>query len=183
MKIFLRLFILLALSNFSLAQNLSKMTGSEICFQKNSNFKGHINPLELSPNTPLHSFDVLNYKLNLDLYNCFLQGAKTFNASNLITFMVDTAMNSVVFNAVYTSLTIDSVRLSGGAGLTFNHSSSTNKVTVNLDRTYNPGEIVNIIIYYWHNNVTDGAFNVSSGYFGWSSFQGSGRTRYEETNS
>jgi aminopeptidase N len=67
-------------------------------------------------------------------------------------------------NAVYTSLGIDSVRLFGGANLDFAHSSTTNILTINLDRTYNPGEIVNILIKYNHKNVSDGSFNVSSGF-------------------
>lgn len=164
MKIFVYIFIFLALCNFSQSQDFSKMTGADICSQKKSNSTALINILDRSPNTPVHSFDVINYKLNLDIYNCFASGVRNFSASNTITFLVDSTLNSIVLNATYSSLVIDSVRLQAGASLTFSHSSSTNKVTVNLDRTYNPGEVVNIIIYYRHNNVSDGSFNVGSGY-------------------
>lgn len=164
MKIFTVLFILLALGNAAQSQDLSKMTGSQICSQVKSNYKGSNDAFELSPNTPVHSFNVLNYELKLDIYNCFSAGTRSFSASDLVTFRVDSVLNSIVLNATYTSLVIDSVRLSGGVSLTYVHSSSTNKVTINLDRTYNPGEVVNIIIYYRHNNVSDNAFNVSSGY-------------------
>ncbi len=164
MKIFTVLFILLTLGIAAQSQDFSKMTGSQICSQVKSNYKGSLGAFELSPNTPVHSFDVLNYELKLDIYNCFSSGTRSFSASNLITFRVDSVLNSIVLNATYTSLVIDSVRLSGGVSLTYVHSQSTNKVTINLDRTYNPGEVVNIIIYYRHNNVNDYAFNVSSGY-------------------
>jgi len=112
--------------------------------------------------TPKHSFDVLNYKLNLDIYNCFKTPyPRSFIASNHITFRVDSVLNSITLNAVNTSLVIDSVRLIGGPLLVISHTN--NILTVTLDRTYNPPEIVNIIIYYRHNNITDNAFYVSNG--------------------
>jgi aminopeptidase N len=112
-----------------------------------------------SPNTPRHSFDVLNYKLNLDIRNCFLTPyPKSFAATNEVTFRVDTALNSIALNAVNTSLVIDSVRL---AGTSFTHAS--NILTITLDRSYVVGETVAVRIYYRHNNVTDAGFYVSNG--------------------
>jgi aminopeptidase N len=61
---------------------------------------------------------------------------------------------------VNTSLVIDSVKL-GTLSLTYAHSS--NILTVNMNRTYNPGEIFTIKIYYRHNNVTDNGFYSSGG--------------------
>ena len=108
---------------------------------------------------PLHSFDVLDYKLDLDIYNCFISPyPKSFKGSVIITFKVDSILNSISLNAVNTSLIIDSVRL---AGVSFSHSS--NILTISLDRTYVIGETAQIKIYYRHNNVTDNAFYVSSG--------------------
>jgi len=37
-------------------------------------------------------------------------------------------------------------------------------VTITLDRTYNHNENVSLTLYYRHNNVGDGSFNVSAGY-------------------
>ncbi|MCX6163963.1 MAG: M1 family aminopeptidase, partial [Ignavibacteriae bacterium] len=112
--------------------------------------------------TPRHSFDVLNYKLFFDIYNCFKTPfPKTFIANNIIYFRVDSTLNSISLNAVNTSLAIDSVRLLSGTVLNFTHSA--NQLNINLDRTYSPNELVTIKIYYRHNSVTDNAFYVSNG--------------------
>jgi aminopeptidase N len=70
-------------------------------------------------------------------------------------------------NAEYFALVVDSIRLQNGPLLTFNQSNTTNLLTINLDRTYNPNEIVNLTIYYRHNNVSDNAFYVNSSGFVW----------------
>ncbi len=112
--------------------------------------------------TPRHSYDVLNYKLFFDIYNCFKSPyPKTFIAFNIITFRVDSTLNNIKLNAVNTSLTIDSVRLLNGTLLNFTHNA--NALNITLDRTYNPNEIVDVKIYYRHNNVTDYAFYVFNG--------------------
>lgn len=160
------LFVILLISTIISAQDYSTMTGADICSQKKSNSPYVLNLIGDSPNSPRHSFDVLKYTLNLDIYNCFkTAGSKVFSGSSLMNFRVDSTLNSIMLNATYTSLTIDSIRLVGGALLTFNHSNSTNMVTINMDRTYNPNEIVNIKIYYRHNNVTDNAFNSNTSGF------------------
>ncbi len=107
-----------------------------------------------------HSYDVQNYKLDIDLYSCYATPyPKSFAAKEVITFKVDSALNSIRLNAVSTSLQIDSVRLSA---VSFSHSNDT--LTVNLNRTYLPGELVSIRICYRHNNVSDNAFYTGSGY-------------------
>lgn len=164
-----KLFILLIfvlVSNYVIAQDFSKMRGSEICSYHKSRIPNIGMILGDSPNTPRHSYDVLKYTLNLDIYNCFkTPGNKAYSGKNEINFRVDSILNSIQLNAYYTSLVIDSVRLSNGTVLNFNHSSSTNILTVTLDRTYNPNEVVTIKIYYRHNNVSDQAFNsTTSGY-------------------
>ena len=112
-----------------------------------------------SPNTPRHAFDVLNYKLNLDIRNCFLSPfPKSFTGSNEISFRVDTALSSITLNAVNASLVIDSVRL---AAVSFTHSS--NILTITLNRTYAAGETTAVKVYYRHNNVSDVGFYVSNG--------------------
>ena len=111
-------------------------------------------------NGPLHSFDVINYSLNLDLYKCY-SGTypNDFKGSNIITFKVDSTLNSITLNAVNSSLTIDSVRM---AGVSFAHSG--NILTITLDRQYNPGEIVSVKVNYTHKNVDDNAFYTSGGF-------------------
>lgn len=148
------------------AQDYSGMKGADICSQKKSQMISTGNFLKDSPNTPRHSYDVLKYTLKLDIYNCFkTAGSKAFSGYVEINFRVDSVLNSIELNAVYTSLVIDSVRLLNGTVLTFLHSNSTNKVTVNLNRTYNVGEIVTVKIYYMHNNVSDNAFYSSASGF------------------
>ena len=147
----------LMLSVIALGQD-NASTGSYQCSLKKSS--GTSLPyLGDSPNTPRHSFNVLNYKLNLDIRSCFITPfPKSYRATNEMTFRVDTALNSIRLNAINTSLTIDSVRL---AATSFSHSS--NILTVNLDRTYAVGETVMVRIYYRHNNVTDASFYTYNG--------------------
>lgn len=137
------------------------MKGSLQCSLKKTsvNYTPSLEHSLYSPNTPRHSFDVLKYKLNLDIRSCFLSPyPKSFSGSNEITFRIDTALNSITLNAINTSIVIDSVRLSG---VSFTHSS--NIVTINLDRTYAVGETTAVKVYYRHNNVSDNGFYVSNG--------------------
>ena len=113
-----------------------------------------------SPNSPLHKFDVLDYKIYVDIRSCFISPyPKNFNGNVTVKFRVDTALNSIQLNAVNTSIVVSSVSM---AGVSFSHAS--NILTVNLDRTYNPGEIAEVKINYTHQNVTDNAFYASGGF-------------------
>jgi len=164
MKKTILLFIFICIGNYLVAQDFSNMRGSEVCSMKRS--KMTIPHLDYySPNTPRHSYDVLNYKLNVDLYSCYFSPyPKSFSATNVITFRVDSTLNLIKLNANNVSLAIDSVKLTNGTNLTYTQVSDI--LTVNLDRTYNIGEIVNIRIKYRHLNVTDASFynSGSTGY-------------------
>ncbi len=157
--------ILILLSLFVLQSGLYSqdlIEGSKICSERKSSV---IRSPEMtnfdSQNSPVHSYDVIEYKLNLDIYNCFISPyPKSFKASNEIYARADSVINSIKLNAVNTSLVIDSVKLNS-LSLTYTHTS--NILTVNLDRTYNPSETFRIKIYYRHNNVTDNGFYVSNG--------------------
>jgi aminopeptidase N len=155
--LFTMLFVCAAFINSTYAQQF--LTGHDMCAYK----KQH-SPLPIidpgdSPNTPKHKFDVLDYKLNLDIRSCFISPYPTsYTGTEIIKFRVDTALNSITLNAVNTSLQINSVGL---AGVSFSHSS--NILTVNLDRTYNPNEVVQVQINYQHLNVSDGAFYTGGG--------------------
>ncbi len=107
-----------------------------------------------------HSYDVLNYKLNLDVYSCYAAPFPgNFSAKEVVTIKADSVLNSIKLNAVNTSLLIDSVRL---AGVSFSHVHDT--LAIQLDRTYQVGEVINIRISYHHNNVADNGFYVSNGF-------------------
>ncbi|MCI0474167.1 MAG: T9SS type A sorting domain-containing protein [Ignavibacteria bacterium] len=165
-KLILTTIALLAIVNLSFSQDFEGKKGAEQCSMKKSRImhpEKYFTDMPGSPGTPKHSFDVLNYALKLDIYNCFKTYAKNFNAHNIITFRVDSTLNFIKLNANNTSLAIDSVRLMSGTNLTFTHAS--NILTINLDRTYNVGEVVNVKVNYRHLNVTDNSFYVSS--LGW----------------
>ncbi|MDD5571405.1 MAG: M1 family aminopeptidase [Bacteroidales bacterium] len=157
---FTSVFIFFVLCGKIFSQDYSKMRGAEYCsYSKIHSLSSH-SPDAMSPNSPKHSFNVLDYKLELNLYNCYITPyPKTFLGSNTITFMADSVLNSIKLNAVNTSLQVDSVSM---AGTTFTHLSDV--LTINLDKTYNPGDTVKVKIYYEHLNVADNAFYVSSGF-------------------
>ena len=112
-----------------------------------------------SPNNPVHSFDVLNYKINVDIRNCFISPyPKSFTGSVTVKFRVDSVLNSIQLNAVNSSMTINAVSISG---LSFSHTG--NILNIELDRTYLPGEIAEVKIDYSHLNVSDQAFYASNG--------------------
>ena len=107
-----------------------------------------------------HSFDVLKYKLTIDLFNCYQTPyPKSFTANEEVTFKVDSTLNSLQLNANIASLVIDSVSM---AGISFEHQADI--LNILLDRTYQPGEVVNVRIYYRHKNINDKGFYVSSGF-------------------
>ncbi len=106
-----------------------------------------------------HSYDVLKYTLNIDLYSNFSSPfPKSFSAKEVIRFRADSVLNIIKLNAVATSLEIDSVGL---AGISFSTLGDT--LTVQLNRVYNPGEIAEVRICFKHKNVTDNAFYSSNG--------------------
>lgn len=159
-KIILTLQFILILNAVSFAQvNIKK--GSEMCSDKKmstSNLSALFN--FDSPNSPAHSFDVLDYKIYLDLRSCFISPyPKSFNANVIVTFRVDTALNSIALNAVNSSLVVSSVSMDG---VSFTHSSDI--LTIQLDRTYAAGETAQVKINYSHNNVSDNVFYVSNGF-------------------
>jgi aminopeptidase N len=107
-----------------------------------------------------HSYDVLKYRLGIDLFPCYQTPfPKTFAANEIITLRIDSALSSIFLNANVQSLAIDSVNM---AGISFTHQN--NLLTILLDRMYQPGDIVNIRIFYRHKSFNDNGFNVSSGF-------------------
>ncbi len=134
--------------------------GWEYCSHRKSLLSSAALDQIMSPNTFKHKFDVLNYSMNVDVFNCFSGSyPKNFSGDVTMTFRIDTALNSIKLNAVNTSLTIDSVSLSGSS---FTHFNDT--LVINLDRIYNPDEVASVKIYYKHKNVSDNAFYTGGGF-------------------
>ena len=107
-----------------------------------------------------HSYDVQKYKLDIDIYPCYDSPyPKSFPAKEMITFRVDSSLNLIKLNAVNSSLQIDSVEM---AGVSFTHIQDT--LNVHLNRTYMPGETVNVKIFYRHKDTADRAFYSGGGY-------------------
>lgn len=139
------------------AQLRPGMNGSEYCSMKKSQMN-RVPALagNIETGGPTHSFDVLDYTLSLDIWHCYASPwPKDFTATNTITFLVDSTLNKIKLNATDTCLLINSVGING---VSFTHANDT--LTIQLNRTYNPGEIAKVRITYQHLNVTDHSFNV-----------------------
>jgi len=165
MKNLLLLIAIFLIVNIASSQNESVFRGAENCaYNKTHSPKGFkLNNID-SPNQPRHSFNVIKYTLNLDIYNNFKSPYPyTYKASNQMQFRCDSALTSIKLNAVNTSLAIDSIRLIGGPLLTYTQVSDI--LTITMNRAYAIGEMVTIKIYYRHIATSgDGAFYVQSGY-------------------
>jgi aminopeptidase N len=132
---------------------------------KSNNIECYLNkissvPAGIEAGAPGHSYDVLNYKLNLDLYHCYVPPyPKSFTAAEEIHFRVDSALSSIQLNAVNDYLQIVSVGL---AGISFNHTQ--NILTITLDAVYHPGDTVTVLINFIHANTFDNAFFTANGF-------------------
>jgi len=159
MKGLLFIFILAMFYLTALAQNKEIVSGAQNCSTQKMSFK----QLPLSNNnktTVYHSFDVLNYKFELDLYNCFVEPfLKSFSGKIEITLRAMQPINQIRLNAVNSSLQIDSISKNGAA---FIHTNDT--LTVSLDKTYQTGDTAVVRISYRHKAVADGAFYVNTGF-------------------
>jgi len=133
--------------------------GSEMCSaRKRAMSQSSLKSL-LSPGSPLHSFDVLNYEIHVNLYSNFINPyPNSFKAWEIVTFKVDSTLDQVQFNAANSSLIIDSVSLSANSYVHAN-----DILTIALDQQYAPGSIVNVRIDYRHKNVSDGHFFADNG--------------------
>ena len=135
------------------------LKGSQFCAHRKALMQNVTGMMD-SPNSPRHSYDVLNYRMFFDLYDNFSSPyPKSYNANIIVKFRVDSTLNSIDLNAVNSSLVVDSVSM---AGVSFTHAS--NLLTVTLDRTYNVSEIVEVKIFFRHNKVSDNAFYASGGF-------------------
>jgi aminopeptidase N len=153
-------FSLILFSALVFGQGLQHKQGAEWCSYKKSHTVGrHTNVLK-NINYPAHQFDVLNYKLSFDLYNCFYAPfPHDYTAKNIIRIRIDSTLSSIQLDADDSSLMITSVENSG-----FSFSHNNNILTINLDRVYHPGEILEIGIIFRHYNIEDGGFYARDGF-------------------
>jgi aminopeptidase N len=143
---------------FTINASFAQSSGSERCAEGKIQ-GGALNSYSFAI-TPHNPFNILNYKLELDLYENFISPyPKSYIATAVVTFRVDTALNSIVLDAVNSSLQIDSVGL---AGVSFTHTSDS--LIIELDNTYNPDDTVDVKIYYQHLDVYDYAFYAAYGF-------------------
>ena len=106
-----------------------------------------------------HSYDVLNYNISVDIYNCFLPPySNSFSGSVEISFTPNEKLSSISLDAVATSLIIDSVK---GPVKSVSHSGDI--LTINLNKEFEQGETTYVKIFYRHRNIKDKAFLSKNG--------------------
>ncbi|MEI6348033.1 MAG: M1 family aminopeptidase [Bacteroidota bacterium] len=151
-------FLILSIAIVAFFSCFAQDNGAAICSKRKS--MGSFSPTAKSINTPKHSFDVIHYNLEIDLYHCYTSPyPKSFSASNKITLKADSVMSTMTLNAVNTSLRIDSIKPST---VTFSHTNDL--LQINLNQTYQVGDTVRLTIYYKHNDVADNAFYSNNGF-------------------
>ena len=106
------------------------------------------------------SFDVVKYDLDIDIWQCYqFPYPHNFNGNLIITLRADSVLNSLTLDASNYSIDILSVSQSA---IGFNHAND--KLTITLNRDYQPGEEFQVGIRYFHKNVEDYAFYVKNGW-------------------
>ncbi len=104
-------------------------------------------------------FDILHYKLNLDLYNCFISPfPQSFNGSAEIKIKAEEEINNIILDANSYSILIDST---SGNIQSFNHSGG--KLNLTFRNSISPNDSLYFTIYYKHKDVRDGAFFSDNG--------------------
>ncbi len=158
MKKYILLFFILCSITMVYAQ-YSNNNGALECSRRKSAFTS-IPSLKSSEAFIPHAYDVIKYSLDVDLFKNYASPyPHDFTASLTIDFKVDSVLNTISLNAINSSLQIQSVSL---AATGFTHTGDI--LNIQLDRTYNPGEFVQIAINYKHLNVDDNGFYVKNGF-------------------
>ena len=128
------LLMFIFLWTMSRSQGVSEPGGARYCQMKKSSSPGIPALPDNSSYSIPHTFDVLKYILNVNLYTCYFSPfPKSFSASDIVQFRVDSTLSSIKLNAANASLIIDSVRM---AGVSYTHTGDT--LVIQLDRLYNP---------------------------------------------
>ncbi len=158
--IFILIIIMLTSSGLLYSQQFSTGKGAQVCAAHKLQTNHLLSRSFRSAHSPVHSFDVLNYTINIDLVNCLKNPyPHSFVADVKIRFRVDSTLSQIVLDANTASLSIDSVSLNG---ISYSHAGDQLEIT--LDRVYSPGEQAEVQIYYKHADIYDGAFYASGGF-------------------
>ena len=89
---------------------------------------------------PAHSYDIQNYKLTLDIYDCFRSPfLASYSGYEVVTVVADSTLGSTVLNAVNSSLIVDSVNVAATGFVHVN-----NLLTLTLDRMYNAADSLDV---------------------------------------
>lgn len=159
-KIILLLVIFLVSSNMLFPQEFPAGNGAEMCSHRKLQNTQLIEKSFRITNALKHTFDVLNYTININLVNCLISPyPNSFTADVKILIRIDSTLNQIVLDADNASLSIDSVRINA---VSYTHSG--NNLTIQLDRSYSQGEQVEVQIFYKHADIADGAFYASGGF-------------------
>lgn len=104
-------------------------------------------------------FDILHYKLNLDLYICFIEPfPQSFKGFAEIKIKADKEIQNIVLDASSYSIKIDST---SGNIQSFIHSDD--KLNLTFRNSISPNDSTRFKVYYTHRNVRDGAFFSDNG--------------------
>ncbi|GMU95560.1 M1 family metallopeptidase [Ignavibacterium album] len=104
-------------------------------------------------------FDIIKYKLDVDLYNNYLPPyPHSFNGILEIEFKTLDDLNQIKLNASSFSIVINKIE---GDDISFKHTSDT--LFINFSKTVKKNSIERVKIYYLHNDIVDGAFFVKDG--------------------
>jgi aminopeptidase N len=159
-KIILLSVIFLVSSNMLFPQEFPAGNGAEMCSHRKSQNMQLIEKSFRITNAPKHTFDVLNYTININLVNCLISPyPNSFTADVKILIRIDSTLNQIVLDADNASLSIDSMRINA---VSYTHSG--NNLTIQLDRSYSQGEQAEVQIFYKHADIADGAFYASGGF-------------------
>jgi aminopeptidase N len=141
--------------NISLLAVLIAFTFSITTLAQNSNSRGV--PLPPAQYIPSHNYDTQNILLNLRFDWKLEQaiGNATITFSPLINNLSEIELDAA-------NMTITSVKLSSGTDLRFAQNSSKQKLNVTLDKAYQPGQSLSIIIAY-HTNGTAETKSINGG--------------------
>jgi len=151
------LLIFISLVVLPVGKGYGQLIGSQQCHL--SKTKSYVNTFtnRIISNNP---FDIIHYTLELDLYNNYISPyPHSFTGVEIVQIKADSTLNTVTLNAVNSSLEIESVSM---AAVSFSHDSDI--LTINLDKTYSPGDTLEVKINYNHKNVVDNAFYVGGGF-------------------
>jgi aminopeptidase N len=141
--------------NIALLAVLIALTLSTTTLAQNSN--GRVVPLPPAQYVPSHNYDTQNILLNLrfDWKHEQAIGDATITFSPLVS-----NLNAIELEAA--DMTISSVKLSSGQALRFAQNSSKQKLNVTLDKAYQPGQSLSIVITY-HTNGTAETKSINGG--------------------